>query len=150
MEIPDSTTATRRCQWCSQAIPAGSDRCAGCGAVAPTAGYQAEGTVEPDAVAIDAPPDIAASLMGEEPAPPPVPIPDITDSLLRTGATLAIAGLIGGLLGVVITPPIASRVFATMLDMPDLDMAAFARLGIFAGVLVGLLAGAGYTTIYRR
>lgn len=153
--LPNSELSTR-CQWCSQPVPAGAARCPSCGAAVPGPEAPPEAAQllrmpdEPPAEDSDLPEFLREPSL---PEPPPLPLSgpsDVMEGVVQTGVVLAAGGLVGGLFGLLIAPPIVAQIFSTVLENPDIDAGSFRRFGLLVGILFGMLIGAAYGSFSRR
>jgi hypothetical protein len=164
VSLPEQT-----CQWCSGRIPENASACEDCGAARPrpdltVPGYSepAEPVIQEQAVA-STPADqeddaararqILKDLDAYVPEVEPEYVPrarDPSDDILMIVLVLGASGIVGGLLGWFVAPPVIHDLFNEVLNVDTDGPEAFRRLGAFMIALLAMLFGSMLVAFMRR
>lgn len=167
MAIDVSEQPELSCQWCNGTIPAGERVCTSCGSVRPRDDLvvpgltqQADQTGPAPEEAVPDPDDDAErarqilrdldAYIPEADAPARKSSRNPADDMIVVVGILVAGGVIGGLMGWLLLPPLLHELFENVVGVDSDGPEAFRRLGAFIGALVTMLFAALLATMLRR
>lgn len=156
------------CQWCGGTIPMGGNACADCGSLRPREDLIVPGLTKPAEqarVTAEAPAerdepddaerarqilkDLDAYIPEREPTSRGTRGDPGDDMVVVVGVLLA-GGIVGGLMGWLLLPPLLHQIFESGIGVESDGPEAFRRLGAFIGALLTMLFAALLATMLRR